>query len=126
MQLFFFPSQCEKITAELEKQNKAKERLFKLLEDESFNEGDFTSQLNIINAKISQLEQDYKDRQSEMLESKEMKRKIKHVESFKQENQVKISYDLWQLSNDDRKYLQRICGGNFGFIKKRKRDFLST
>ena len=58
-----------------------------------------------------------------MLEAKEMKRKIKHVESFKQENQVKISYDLWQLSNDDRKRLAENMWGKFWIYKEKKKGF---
>ena len=58
-----------------------------------------------------------------MLEAKEMKRKIKHVESFKQENQVKISYDLWQLSNDDRKRLAENMWEKFWIYKEKKKGF---
>ena len=55
--------------------------------------------------------------------AKEMKRKIKHVESFKQENQVKISYDLWQLSNDDRKRLAENMWEKFWIYKEKKKGF---
>lgn len=97
--------QMEKITNEIAKQNRAKENLYMLLQEQGFNKGEFISRLNLIQEEIHKLQQDYKDCENGMQEAKEMTEKIKKIMTFKNEQGIKIREDLQRMSVDDRKKL---------------------
>ena len=96
---------CEKILNAIAQQNRVKEHLYKLLEEQSFNKSEFISKLNSVKEKILELEQSYKDRQNEIQEAKEMAEKIKKISMLNDESRGQIHADLEKLSFEDRKRL---------------------
>ncbi len=113
--------QCEKIENEIAKQNRTKENLYALLQEQSFNKDEFISRLNIVQERISQLEQDYKDRQGEIKDAKEMTKKINELKSYDtRKNRTKMYRDLWKLSIDDRKRLAENLFGGISLYKSEK------
>ncbi|MGO8716414.1 MAG: hypothetical protein ACLQSX_11145, partial [Smithella sp.] len=96
---------CKKIENEIKEQKRVKENLNLLLKEKNFNPVEFICQLRVVQERIAQLEQDYKDRQNEILETKEQTDRMKKMKLFslKFANQRKLSRELWKLSINDRK-----------------------
>jgi hypothetical protein len=115
----------EKITNEIAKRNRSKEKLYSLLEEEtSYDKKEFLSRLHSINEEINIFQSSYKDQKDEMQEMTEGKKQVELIMKIKENKSMfrsAISRDLRKMSINDKKRLAEDMFGKI-FIGKDSTD----